>query len=571
MSAMIYKAFFLWAILGAPASEEAPSPERQRPGVSRQERKISPKDYLDPNGSESDYVSVPDRWSQFYDGRWYDPYNTNILKGDLPIFGSQAHPWFLELGVASDSLVEYRDLPIPVGAASTRRADSNNTFGDGRQLIFSENLAFLFSLYQGNTTFKPQTFEFRAAPVFNVNHVRINENGILRVDTTKGHTRTDHHLGFQELFAEIHLADVSDRYDFISTRLGIQRFNSDFRGFVFNSFEPGIRFFGNADNNHWQYNLAYFRRLDKDTNSGLNTLFEDRHENVVVANLYRQDFPVMGHTLQGSVHYRDDRAGDEPDHYDNNGFLIRPASIGDERPKNIQSTYLGFTGDGHFGRINTSEAFYYVFGDESHNPIAGREVDIKAWMAAAEISYDLNWLRFRASLFWASGDKDPFDGDAEGFDAIFDNPQFVGGDVSFWQRQGIPFIAGGIVNIVNRNSLLANLRAGKEEGQSNFVNPGIRIYNLGVDVEITPKLKLVNNASFLQFDEVESLRALRQDGSISRNIGYDLSAGLFYRPFLNNHMQFRLGGAAFVPDDGFGNLFGTEMRYQVFSNLILEY
>ena len=34
----------------------------------------------------------------------------------------------------------------------------------------------------------------------------------------------------------------------------------------------GVRLFGTRDNNQWQYNLAWFRRIEKDTNSGLNDL-----------------------------------------------------------------------------------------------------------------------------------------------------------------------------------------------------------------------------------------------------------------------------------------------------------
>ena len=125
--------------------------------------------------------------------------------------------------------------------------------------------------------------------------------------------------------------------------------------------------------------------------------------------------------------------------------------------------------------------------------------------------------------------------------------------------------------LTNRNSLLANLRPGKEEGQSNFVNPGVRIYNVGVDFELTPKLKLVNNASFLQFDETAVLETLRQDGSISRNIGFDLSSGLLYRPFLNNNVLFRFGVSTLLTDSGLNDLYGNQTLYDVFGNLVLQY
>ena len=332
-----------------------------------------------------------------------------------------------------------------------------------------------------------------------------------------------------------------------------------------------MRLFGNYDDNKTQFNLAGFSRLDKDTNSGINTTFTDRHEDVFVANMFRQDALALGHTMLFSVVYRADTAGDEGAKYDNNNLLVRPGALGDQRDKNIYSTYLGVGGDGHLGRVNTTTQFYYVTGSESHNQIAGRQVNINAAMFAQEISYDIDFVRIRASCFWASGDDDPHDGQANGFDAIFDNPNFAGGDLSFFQREAIPFIGGGGVNLVSRNSLLPNLRAGKELGQSNFVNPGLRLYNLGVDVEVLPELKLITNASLLQFDQVAVIQDLRQDGSISRNIGVDLSVGFLYRPFLNNNVQIRTGVGVLLPGQGQKNLFGDKTNYDAFTNFIFQY
>lgn len=544
---------------------------RQRPGGQPVE--FNPFIYEslpDINSSASAFVPVHDRWRQFYAGKWYDPYNQNVLKGDVPIFGSPGHEWFLELSLISDTLLEHRKLPIPVGGISTARPNSINTFGRGHQNVIAENVIMSVGLIRGNTTFKPPEFEFRAVPVFNISRVDLEETGATRINPTTGTTRNDNHMGFQELFADIHLANISDRYDFISSRLGIQRFSSDFRGFVFSSDEPGARLFGSWDNNRYQYNLAWFSRLDKDTNSGINT-FDSRHENVFVANVYRQDSLALGHTLQANIIHRRDQAGSFGTDYDNNGFLIRPAALGDERSKNLQTTYFGINGDGHINRINLTESFYFVTGSESHNQISERSVDISAGMAAIEASYDINWIRIRTSAMWASGDSDPFDSKAHGFDSIVDNPNFAGGDLSFWQRQGIPLIGGGGVNLVNRNSLLPDLKPGKEEGQSNFVNPGLRLLNVGADFEITPKLKLITNASYLQFDSSEVLKTLRQDGSIGRDIGFDLSAGLLYRPFLNNNVQFRLGAACLIPGKGTKELFDGDTLYDVFGNIIFQY
>lgn len=553
-------------VTGPLGEREIPGRER-RGGVTVSEYESLPS----MDSYSSGFIATPDRWRLLYAGKWYDPYNQNILKADVPIFGQPHHPWFLEISAVADSQFEFRNLPTGVGGPSTVSSGRLNTFGGYKQFTMAENLLFSFSMIRGNTSFMPPEFEFRFTPVVNVNYADIQEQSGLRVDPEFGSERTDNHFGIQELFADVHLTNISDRYDFISTRIGIQSFVSDFRSFVYNSQEPGVRLFGDWDNNKWQYNLAWFSRLDKDTNTGLNTVFEQRYEDVFIGNLYRQDLFAIGHTVQASVIHRQDLAGSHPDDYDNNGFLVRPAAVGDQRDKNIYSTYLGLNSDGHIGRINLTTAAYYVMGSESHNPISQRATNISAGMGAAELSYDVDWVRFRTSLMWASGDSDPFDDDATGFDSVVDSPNFAGGDISYFQRQGIPLIGGGGVNLVNRNSLYTSLSPGRQEGQANFVNPGLRLYNVGVDFEILPELKLITNASFMQFDQTDVLQTLRQDGSIGRDIGVDMSAGFLYRPFLNNNVQVRFGVATLKPSAGLKNLYGDQLLYDVFSNLTFLY
>lgn len=558
----------------AAAIAEPPIAERQRPGEDPVPEYFPPYIYEsipDIRSSASEFTPVPDRWRMLYAGKWYDPYNQNVLKGDIPIFGDPAHPWFFESSIVSDTSFEHFRIPIPVGGQSTRRPNSVDTLGNGKVNVFNQNLFTSFSLINGNTTFKPPEFELRVSPVFNFNHVNAAENGVLRADPALASERDDAHFGLQELFIDKHIANISDRYDFISARVGIQQFNSDFKGFVYNSNEPGVRLFGNWDNNRWQYNAAWFSRLDKDTNTGLNTVFTPRHEDVAVFNVYRQDALVLGHTLQASIIHREDNAGDYDERYDGNGLLRRPASIGDQRPKNVSTTYFGLNGDGHFGRINSTASFYYAYGSESHNQIAQKQVDIRAGMAALELSYDIDWIRLRASAFYASGDSDPFDDKATGFDAIVDCPNFAGGDLGFWQRSSIPLIGGGGVSLVNGRSLLPNLTSGKEKGQANFVNPGIRLFNIGADFDLTPTVRLITNASYLEFDTLGPLETLRHDGSLGRSIGVDLSAGILYRPFFNNNIQFRFGASTLLPGDGLDALYKDETLYDVFSNIILLY
>lgn len=525
-------------------------------------------------------VSVPDRWRIMdtlgFKFPWYDPYNHNVYKGDKPFepFAKWGPDWFLALSGISDSLFETRRLPTPVGAQSSIRTDSNNLFGRSRQSVLVETLILSASVIKGNTTFRPPDYEFRFVPVIQVNYAHIDEVRGLRVDPREGKTRTDSHLGVQEMFADMHLRNVSDRFDFDSVRVGIQPFQSDFRGFIFQDVPVGVRLFGIRDNNQMQYNLAYFRRMEKDTNSGLNDLNQPvRRDHVLVANLYKQDFPVVGYTMQATIIHNINREAGA-DYYDNNGFLVRPAVLGDVRPHNYQVTYLGLNGDGHFGVWNLTASLYGVIGRDERNPLAQKPQDIRAGFFAAELSRDFNWLRIRGNALFASGDKDPFDGKATGFDAILENPQFAGADTSFFIRQAVPLIGGGGVALSGRNGVLPSLRSSKDQGQSNFVNPGLILLGMGADADLTPQLRVLANVSKLNFINTSSLSVLRNQAVTSTDLGVDLSIGAQYRPFMTQNVVLNASAAALLPGRGLKQLYDEDKRgpqYSILVNLLLTY
>src|SRR4030095_8044412 len=108
-----------------------------------------------------------------------------------------------------------------------------------------------------------------------------------------------------------------------------------------------------------------FDQTEKDTNSQLNT-FDDRKQNTLIANYYRQDFIWPGYTAQVSFHYNNDQASTL---FDKNGFLVRPDPAGVFRPHEINSLYLGWTGDGHINRVNITHAFYQALGHDTLNPL----------------------------------------------------------------------------------------------------------------------------------------------------------------------------------------------------------
>lgn len=521
---------------------------------------------------------APDLWN---------PYRQSVLKGDLPVIGQDI---FLDLTASSETVTEFRRVPTASGV-STAVPGEYDFYGRSDEVSVQNNIAFDVSLFQGEAAFKPVDWELKLEPVFNVNYLSAAETGVVSPSPAgflgsnktpppnngfvsnpgdigtllngqvgpAGSYRDSHSaertralVTLQQGYAEVHLRDLSDNYDFMSLRAGIQPFNGDFRGFIYNDDNLGVRLFGNLDDNLYQYNFAWFHQLEKDTDSGLNTL-EDRGQDIFVANLYRQDFIWPGYTTEASFFANYDHGGL---HYDDNGDLVRPAPVGAVETHSLDAYYLGWAGDGHIGPINIDHAFYETLGRDDFNGIAGRPVDINAQMAALEVSYDHDWARYKLSFFYASGDGNPGSGTGSGFDPIVDNPNFTGGPFSYWTRQGFN-LGGTSVNLKDPDSLVPDLRTSKTEGQANFVNPGIFIYGAGSEFDLTPKMRTFLNANYLRFAETGTLKTVLQTSRVDQEAGWDFSLGLQYRPLLTDNIIVSAGWGVLIPGRGFRDIYKT--------------
>jgi hypothetical protein len=525
-----------------------------------------------------------------HEPKLWHPYEQSVLKGDVPIIGDDI---FLNLTAATQTEVEFRRVPVASGV-SAATPGAAEFYGESEQIGLQNNIAFSALLFRGETAFKPVEWAVKIQPVYNINYLEARETGVVSPDPrgvlgggqpntpppfnggiihpsdlddflngligpaaasyrgTRSTTRRRDYLALQEYFVELHLGDLSDNYDFYALKIGNQVFNSDFRGFVFNDINLGARVFGSWRNNRYQYNLALFDQREKDTNSELNT-FDDRDQRVLVANFYWQDFLWKGYTAQWSFHANWDEAGI---HYDKNGNIVRPAPIGTVRPHDVQAYYLGWAGDGHIGRFNLSHAFYQVFGRDDFNGLAGRPVDLNAQMAALELSYDQDWIRYKLSAFFASGDGDTEDGTARGFDTILDNPNFTGGPFSWWVRQGFN-LGGTAVNLKPRGSLVPNLRTSKTQGQANFVNPGVFLVGVGTDLEVTPELRAFVNANYIRFVNTDPIQTALLTAKVDEEFGWDLSLGVQWRPLLTDNIIVSAGFGVLLPGQGFKDIYRT--------------
>ncbi|MDX1569539.1 MAG: hypothetical protein R3200_03575 [Xanthomonadales bacterium] len=533
-------------------------PARVEPAVAKPD---------DPAG----FVPIPDRWRimetlGLTENIW-DPYNVNTYKADKPIHDD----WFLNLLAISDTVIEPRSIPTPVGIQSTNDAGDLGVFGNNDQNIFAQTFLLGAVYYKGSTVFKPPAYEYRLTLAFNYNRVDVDERRFLNIDPRFDETsREDNHVAVQELFVDYHIRDVSDRYDFDSIRFGIQPMSTDFRGFLFQDNQFGLRLFGNRDNNKYQYNLAWFRRVEKDTNSGLNAVEDGfRDDDIFIANVYRQDWPVLGFFSQATIVHNRNR--EDEFFFDENGFLARPASLGNERPREYDVTYLGLNGDGHFGRFNLTASAYLALGEQTPGVFVDRDTDIEAGFFAAEAGMDFDWTRLRISAMYATGDDDPFDDESNGYDAIFENPIFAGADTNYWFRQTVPLVGGGGVILAGRNAMLPSMRSSRELGQSNFDNPGIKLLGIGADFDIAPQHRVSVNLNQMWFDDTSTLEVARNEGPIDSEIGLDASVSWIWRPLMSQNIIVRLSAAGLLPGDGFEKLFGDDDQYSVLANIVFAY
>ena len=537
--------------------------------------------YLDDDVAETPYERpTPYLWH---------PYYQSIYKGDVPVIGSDI---FVALTLQNITDVEIHDIPLPAGI-STARSGNAEFYGRGEQGIIVSNTGVVVDIFKGETSFKPVEWLFRINPVYNTNYIYGYETTVVSPDprglgagtgaapgtlpgnanpgdidnfldpllspadsdftNTRATERFEDRIGLQQFFFEAHLLDLSENYDFAALRVGTQIFNADFRGHVFFDANWGYRFTGNLLKNRLQYNIAFFDLFEKESFSELNT-FDDRDQNVFVANVYYQDFIWEGYTAQLSFLANWDNGSDSGLTYDSAGNIVRPAPIGTVAPHDIDAYYIGWNGEGHIGRANISHSLYHVFGTDDFNGVAGREVDISAWMAAVELSVDTDWMRHKLTLFYASGDDDATDDKATGWDAIVDNPNFIGGPASYWQRQG--FNLGGTgVALKQRLSLIPDLSSNKFLGQSSFVNPGIFIVGIGEEWELTPKVRAFANLNYLMFMETDAISSALVTDEIDREIGWDLSIGVQYRPYLTDNVRLIAGLGVLFPGAGMKDIY----------------
>src|SRR6185312_5237694 len=108
--------------------------------------------------------------------------------------------WFFTLNAVSDTVVEPRTFPIPVGVQTTERPQSLDVFGKQASVVASQTFIIGASPVKGSPAFKPPEIEYKLTLAFNINYARVPERRVLFVEPSKPTHRTDHFLGVQEAY-----------------------------------------------------------------------------------------------------------------------------------------------------------------------------------------------------------------------------------------------------------------------------------------------------------------------------------------------------------------------------------
>jgi hypothetical protein len=123
------------------------------------------------------------------------------------------------------------------------------------------------------------------------------------------------------------------------------------------------------------------------------------------------------------------------------------------------------------------------------------------------------------------------------------------------------------VTLFAPNNLMPTMRAGLFEGQANFINPGITLFNAGFDAKITPKLRSSLNVNWAKFNRTEVLQALLFQSHIHHAIGLDTGVGLQYRPLLSDNIVITAGLGTLAPGRGFKDIYTGRTLFSGFINL----
>jgi len=512
--------FFLLGALAVPLSRSsARAASADPPPLAVKNEPLAPESVLP--GQLTPYFDrfrLPEGYSLRY------PRERMPWRGDVPLFDRL----FVTPILVSDTLYKSRknlDFRPRLGGDFTE----TNQFS--RQILF-----YGAEIKDGDDVFDPARWRLRAVGAWQYDR---------DLNALEGNT-SDTDAALQEAFGDLRLFEIGKNLDLTFLRAGLQVFQSDFHGLVLFDNIAGGRVFGEIDRNRWRYDLVAASRVFKDARTGLVEFNDNREQMAYLARLTRDDL-IPGWNAELSFAYNSDKFN-----------------------RNLDVGYASLTFNGNLGRLGFNPAVHLAAGKDDRNPFAGRSVDILAALFVLDMAYTFDaadWLTWRLSYAHATGDSDPTDSRASGFDSINDTTvNLFGGPASYFVGENIKL---GNTDLVRGNSFLPSLRGGN--ATSNFVNPGIHAVGTGFEAQLSHRVFAFVNTNYYRFANTQVLEQL-VGRRVDKSIGVEGNTGFFFRPFLDEVVIVGVALSYLKPDSGLRDLFGTdESVYSVSVNLKLAF
>ena len=398
--------------------------------------------------------------------------NQNKLKGDYPVFGKRT---FFNFTGVSDTLLEGRNLPVAERRQHRAAAAASSSSAAAASTCRSRRSRTSFDLFRGDTVFRPD----RLARPLRAGLQRATSSTCrsttastptcaarTRASITTSACRSSSSRRSSSTSAITTTSCRSAPASRSSRRTSAASWRCSKR--------PASACSARCESSRIEYNAAVFDMLEKDTNSGFNEM-NRRHQQIYIANVYVQDFLTPGYTAVVQLP-RQRRS--------------RRAALRHERVP-------GAAGADRRHRHQRGRRPYYLgeVGQRPPRPLereprvlpGARPREQQPDRRAAASTSTRRWARWSCrSTRTGCGSRGPRSspratairpttrGTASTRSST--SRSFAGGPFSLWNRQGLRLAQTG-TGLKSPVSLLPTLRTNKDEGQPNFVNPGIFILN----------------------------------------------------------------------------------------------
>jgi hypothetical protein len=329
----------------------------------------------------------------------------------------------------------------------------------------------------------------------------------------------------------------------LNINIGLQEYKSDLIGSIYSDTDLGLRITGKFKGIDWSIYGA--NRVENDLLSDYNQISDFRDQQIYIGHL---QFKIGKTLFKPSVHLNID---DEGDH--------KRGRAGNN--EDVKALYLGLTTYGPIGPVKLLTGLYGVFGEQDNVSLGGefglRDQRIKAFTFYFDVSYPMLEGKFtpHAGLVYASGDNDPLDNTAGGFDAISE-------DVNIWGSNGFVIddrlslgVLGGRT-LLRSNSPFPSLR--DSDANSNFVNPGVIATNFGINSLPFEKLSLDANLTAFWWTETETLEAildaLGTPNRLGSSLGVEYNMQANYK--LTDKLSLNTSGTLFKANEELMKVYG---------------